>query len=207
MLSARTDSVAKYYLSLEAAETAAAHLVEAFSESCKRIEIAGSIRRRRRLVKDIELVAIPKRGCGIRQGELFQSDDCNLLKLRIDQMIKDGADIQVVSPGRKHLSSELTDDGKWWGLWLPRINAPVDIFLCTEETWGVTLAFRTGSAEFNKGLVNRARSIRSRFEGSRLRDRLGRAVPTPEEDAVFRHLWVKPVPPDGRHDASDVQAR
>ena len=47
------------YLKLETAQGIAAQVVEKLHPHCERIEIAGSIRRRRPLVHDIDLVCIP----------------------------------------------------------------------------------------------------------------------------------------------------
>lgn len=61
---------------LVVAERHAQRIVEAISGACERIQIAGSIRRRKEEVGDIEIVAIPKRGGTDLFGE--PSDDSML---------------------------------------------------------------------------------------------------------------------------------
>lgn len=47
-------------IALASAERIATNLLRGMAPACERIEIAGSIRRNRALVKDIELVVIPR---------------------------------------------------------------------------------------------------------------------------------------------------
>lgn len=45
---------------LEEARQAAGHLLESLADYCERVELAGSVRRERRMVKDIEVVPTPE---------------------------------------------------------------------------------------------------------------------------------------------------
>ena len=107
---------------------------------CERIEIAGSIRRRKPECGDIELVAIPKIEPVVDLlGETV--DQRSLL----DQVLLDR---YTVLKGKDKYKQVLVDD------------VPVDIFIQPDPaTWGVNFAIRTGSADFAKWLVT------SRFDG------------------------------------------
>ena len=99
---------------------------EIISPFCHRIEIAGSIRRRKPEVKDIELVAIPK----------------------IERLM----DMRDVFRKWTHIKGQVT--GKYMAYKLPEgIN--LDFFMCSKETWGCNFLIRTGSADFSHALVSR----------------------------------------------------
>ena len=97
---------------------------------CERIEIAGSIRRQKQEVKDIEIVAIPKQ----YQVGLFRSG----IALVVDKWKKVKGELPC------KYTQRILPDG---------IN--LDLFFCTEKNWGLIFAIRTGSAEFShKVLAN-----------------------------------------------------
>lgn len=154
----------------------ARELVAQLKPACERIEIAGSLRRRRSEVGDIELVAIPR-------PDLFGNSqiDHRLLELGLKPLIN----------GPKQKKLDLGD-------------IQVDLFLCTSETWGVIFALRTGSAEFSKWLVTKRAYGGACPSYLDFRDgRIWRgdsSQSTPEEGDVFELLgvcWVSP--PDREH--------
>jgi len=104
---------------LEKAKEIAEKVKDKLKSFCKRIEIAGSIRREKSNVKDIEIVAI-----------VNNKDRVNLeLKLKeLGQRIKGGG---------KFIQIRLKEG----------IN--LDFFMTDEEHWACTFQLRTGSAEFN----------------------------------------------------------
>lgn len=119
----------------------AAQLVELLAPSCERIEIAGSIRRRKPEVGDIELLCIPRYGHG--------GTDALDLKLRrliaigtlTYRLNKKGS--KVYGPKNKLLTHTPSGIG-------------VDVFSTTAVCWPVALVVRTGSAEMNKRIANAA---------------------------------------------------
>lgn len=91
---------------------------------CHRIEIGGSIRRKKPEVKDIEIIAIPK---DYNVG-LFESGIATV----VNKWVKVKGDLPC-----KYTQRELPEGIK------------LDLFFATEETWGMVLAIRTGSANFS----------------------------------------------------------
>lgn len=110
-------------------------VLERLGPACVRLEIAGSIRRRRPSVGDIELVAISK-----TRRDLFgdESDEVELLTL-LDRSARSWGWVPV-QRGSKSRRYDL-------GI------TTLDLFLSTPETWGVEFAIRTGPAAWSKALV------------------------------------------------------
>lgn len=119
---------------LEEAEALAEHYKHQLEFVCERIEIAGSVRRQKPEVHDIELVAIPKLEAS---KDMFgqQTGTVNLLDIYCDDfctMVKNGHRYkQIKTPG---------------------IN--IDLFIVLPPAqWGVIFTLRTGPAEFSHRIV------------------------------------------------------
>jgi DNA polymerase/3'-5' exonuclease PolX len=86
----------------------------------------------------------------------------------------------------------------------PATRLQLDLFLAQPDNWGLTLLVRTGSAAFSTAMLarwKRRQGIGRDQPGSvdgRLVTPDGRAVPTPEEESVFRLVGMQPVPPERR---------
>lgn len=94
------------------------------SPYCKKIEIAGSIRREKAEPNDIELVAIPK-----RQGGRVRTELDDFLERNKYNFLKNGD---------KYKQIELKEKVK------------LDLFLCNKDNWGNIFLIRTGSWEFSR---------------------------------------------------------
>ena len=107
---------------------------------CTRIEIAGSIRRGKETVKDIELVAIPT-----LQADLFGNETPDLAPLNalLVGWIESGHVTLEKNGDRYKRFTMMTDS---------RVVA-VDLFLATPDNYGYILMLRTGSAEFSRHMV------------------------------------------------------
>lgn len=133
-------------MELRAAERIASELLTILRPSCEQIEIAGSIRRRKPEVKDIELLAVARFGDRQRPGALF-AEPVNLLHWNTDQL--------TASP-----RSTFQRGDKWGSkyrklLYLGgREDIAVDLFIVEDVAWGPQLTIRTGPAEFSKRLVS-----------------------------------------------------
>jgi DNA polymerase/3'-5' exonuclease PolX len=109
------------------------------SPYCDRIEIAGSIRRRKPEVGDIEIVAIPRIvacGCDLFGEPTFNRDP--------------GFAVEVVGCGRPMKGDPRV--AKYIRFETRSIDEPiikVDLFTATLNNWGLILAIRTGSADFS----------------------------------------------------------
>ena len=99
----------------------------------------------------------------------------------------------------------LKPEGRYWRLWMPKIQASADIFVCSPERWGLNYAIRTGSADFSHGLARRWNQLGGVFAGSRLVDRTGKTLETPEEEDVFRELEIMWREPQYRWGAGAVE--
>jgi DNA polymerase (family 10) len=181
--------VSKTQWPLAEAERIAAAIVADLAPSCTRIQVAGSVRRRKEVVGDIEVVAIPR----YAPAGLFGDCMANLLWEHLH-----ASDAYRFTKG-DHAT------GRYYQLTLPRhVGVQLDLFLAQPDNWGLTLLVRTGSAGFSTALLarwKRRQGIGRDQPGSvdgRLVTRDGRAVPTPEEETVFRLLGMQPVPPEQR---------
>jgi DNA polymerase/3'-5' exonuclease PolX len=162
-------------------------IVEALAPYCERIELAGSLRRQRPNIGDIEIVAIPRRPANLF-GQVLDKEPTALDRFLDERLVL------FPKRGRKYQQF---------------IYGPytVDLFLPTAETWGCVLAIRTGSAEFSHWLVSPqprgACPWSVRFGGKDAQPgRLlhdGRLLATPEESDVFAALGLAWVEPEERH--------
>jgi DNA polymerase/3'-5' exonuclease PolX len=182
---------------LDEARQIAEILGSAVLPSCFRVEIAGSIRRQRADIGDIDLVCQP-----ILKPELDMFDEPtgqtrNLLTERLDWMVERG-----------HLMKRLNKLGHpSWGNDLKRAvfrGLSVDIQSVEDrDTWGAWLVIRTGPADFNKALVTPRSKGGVLPSGFEFRDgfklfRFGGQVPTPTELDLFRELGFEYQPPKDR---------
>lgn len=163
------------------AMTLASRMVALLTPHCQRIEIAGSLRRKKSQVGDIEIVCIPQPLVDLFDEPLFGA-------LRVERaLLDDGFNLRKNGDYYKQAV-------------LPNGQIKFDIFLTTPEKWGVVFTLRTGSAAFSHRLVTQRK-----FGGllpSNLVVKDGRiwttsSVPlaTPEEVDVFSALdlvWLDP---------------
>jgi len=111
----------EYSKALEIAENVKTLL----SPHCERVEIAGSIRRKKPEVKDIEIVAIPKLPYSIG---MFESGIATV----VNRWEKVKGELPC-----KYTQRILPDGIK------------LDLFFADEKNWGLIYAIRTGSAEYS----------------------------------------------------------
>jgi DNA polymerase (family 10) len=150
------------------------------SPYCAQIEVAGSLRRGRDWVNDIDLVLLPK------EGQLEP------LRARCKQRAK------VVLDGRQNLIVELDDRH------VGRIQ--VDIFIAQPESrdllshtptnFGSLLLCRTGSTAHNIYLVEHAKRLGltwNPYRGVFATD--GSLLASATEEDIFRVLQLAPIPP------------
>lgn len=178
----------------------ALNLAEQFKEmiapACKRIEIAGSLRRQKEEVKDIEIVCIPKRLKDERIGIAKRSevDRC------LEAYQKKGR-LQIIKNGPRYKQIVLIKKDE-----TPLIKA--DIFLVVPPAqWGVIFLIRTGPASFSKWIVSIKKPQGFKFKDGRILCKVPRSLPrkfdwiqqsTPEEEDVFKVLLLKWIPVERR---------
>lgn len=128
-------------MELEMAKAIAEELKALLEPACEKIVVAGSIRRRKYEVGDIELLAIPKYNAGV----IDQLD--GLIGLLIGQEIlslrRNKRGCVVYGPKNKLLRHVESGIG-------------VDIFSTTEQCWAVSLVVRTGGKITNQRIATAA---------------------------------------------------
>lgn len=161
---------------LSEAQRRARAFVDAIGPHCERVEVAGSVRRERPEVGDIEIVCIPRKVAGGLFGDMEDVDPMFVSAVERFEGLKGG-------PKGKYTRRVLSE------------GVEVDLFICTEDNWGLNFAIRTGSRDFVAGeLAARWSRMGYRSEGAILR-RDGASFPLREEADVFDFLgmeWVEP---------------
>ena len=160
---------------LAKAEEVGQALVEVLGPGCEKIEIAGSIRRRRPDVGDVELLCISSLGDAVALGTNVYLD------AEVEDLI-----LRNVLQKRLNKAGR-TNYGRWNKL-LVHVAIPVDIFSTTEANWGMALVVRTGPAEWNIRMMARFRKRRMRGHAYGGVTQGGIDVPCPTEEEVFRLL-------------------
>lgn len=176
---------------------------------CERIELAGSLRRGKAAVHDVELVAVPRFG-PLPTGDIWGSTEpTDLLEIRIAGLLGEaeasGLTLRWVEVHRSGGPVELqTRNGRAYKA-LSYAGVPVDLFIVRPPaTWGVLFALRTGPGRWNTELVTRCQDVSRRVREGRVeawQGATGRWEPldTPEERDFFRAIgqpWVEPADRD-----------
>ena len=180
---------------LELAQTVAADLVGQLKSSCKRIQVAGSIRRRKARVGDVELLCIPD---VLVQHDLLGdvADQVDLLDRKMLALIKAG----FLDYRRTRVGRRLGYGPRNKFLVHVPSGMPVDVFNTTEEGWAMSLVVRTGPKEMNVRLMKAARNRGCRGhaygDGFTLPD--GSPVACQTEEEVFAAVGWPYLPPEER---------
>lgn len=195
-------------MKLELIQPIAEDLLAQLSSACVRIEIAGSLRRRKPEPKDIELVAIPAIGhYAVRDlfDHVVEEHPINHLEEAV---------LTLLDLGQWEFDPEVRRNGPAYKR-LRHVPTGVctDLFITDARKWGYTFTVRTGPGDFSKALVTYAHRLTMFFNGSLLHkhapvydldgktkdcpagDRCLRIVETPEERDVFAALglsWIEP---------------
>lgn len=151
-------------MELKRAREIADSVVERFRPQCSKIEVAGSIRRGRPFVNDIDLVLIPE--------DRYAFD-----RLLMDMAVESTGSPKVKMAGPK----------------IARIDyqgASVDIYFATPETWATLLLIRTGSKKHNVSLAALAKSKgwRLHASGDGLFNASGERIAGDTEESIFEVL-------------------
>lgn len=200
---------------LAEARALADEVVELLDAWTVRIAIAGSVRRGRGDVGDVELVCEPIVEVRVEARDLFSTTrvEEDLLHARCQQLLESG--LFAHRPDKNGHPS--------FGRKAKRLlyrGVALDVFSAGERNWGVILLLRTGPQEFNTRLVLKESQGGWLPRGLFFRDgHLWRlpppydaslvdqavVVPTPEEADVFRALGYAYVPPERRGEQRPVR--
>lgn len=159
-------------------EPLAFKIVSVIGPHCIRAEVAGSIRRRKSTVNDIDIVVLPKPQSWI----------------------------QVIKEIRREFGAITEKQGeKLATLYVPFVSkqgrgyVEVDLYRASEGTWGILLLIRTGSAEHNIYLANLA--IRKGYHlaySKGLLNEKDEVVASKTEEEVFQALGLDYRSPEDR---------
>lgn len=123
-------------MNLKSASDIAIKICERLQPFCSRINIAGSVRRQKPEVKDIEIVCLP-RMISVEQGGLF--DEVLVEKKVSDNFVRVVKELGKVIKGKP--------DGRMMQIQLPQ-RISLDLFMPDEPDFIRQYAIRTGSREY-----------------------------------------------------------
>ena len=190
---------------LEFADQIAADVIAQLEPHCEpgRCVVAGSVRRRKPQVGDVEIVCVPRmvsalQAFGDSQG-LLMLDGFGKEALQRDPgfaAVVNQESWERVKGDDKYICRILHCSQGWLGDGMP-FDVQLDIFCVSAFSWGYQLAIRTGSAEFSQHLA--LAWVLAGFkgiDGNLTRDSV--PVPVPDEQTLFRLCGLDYVPPEGR---------
>lgn len=158
----------------------AVRLANELAVVCTRIKVAGSLRRRRPEVGDIEFVVEAR-------------------EVPVDLMGTVGPDLDgiraivhswgnVVKGGDRFIQVQLPD------------GFVVEVAIAEADRWGSILAIRTGPRDLGVEVMNRLKKRGLHHQGGHVRNADGEIVPTPDEETYFALAGLPCLPPEERDD-------
>ena len=177
----------------EQAHVVALRLKSELASSCEMIEIAGSLRRGRADVGDIEFLCVPRT---MPMRDLFGDEigSHDLLTERCLFLEDDGI---LKRRGGFGPQNKLLVDVE--------SGIPVDVFSTTLENWGMSMVVRTGPADFNVRLMSEFKRLGHKahaYGGVTLNayDIHGarKEITCPTEESVFEAIGWKWLEPEER---------
>ncbi|MFA4975347.1 MAG: hypothetical protein WC839_01870 [Candidatus Paceibacterota bacterium] len=155
----------------------ALEVVEQLKPFCKRIEIAGSIRRKKKDCGDAEVVAVP---LPYSTG-LFESGIATI----VNKWPKVRGDLDY---GKTKYTQRILPCG-----------IKLDLFFADEKNWGYIFAMRTGSDNFSHNTLAK-RWVQCGYKGKDgYLTKYGEIVEVREEQDLFKLLGIPYVSPEDRN--------
>jgi DNA polymerase (family 10) len=165
-------------LNLKEAEEIAEQIKAAVASHCEKIEVAGSIRRQKPTVHDIDFVAIAKNDAE------WQKITEELKRNKAELSCSGNSVIKALVPSEKSLFK-------------------VDFYRAQPNTLGIHLLVRTGSAEHNTWLATQAISKGMRIKYSQGLTKDGNVIAGETEQSVFEALSLPTPEPSQREIVGD----
>ena len=175
-------------------------LRERLAHACLRLEVAGSLRRNREAVGDLELVAIPRVVEEAGDDVWGTPHRVSLLGRKVTELIEEGVldlDPTDRKAGERYMKLVYVASG-----------LQIDLFVVPAETFGLIWLIRTGPASYSQWLVTHAR--RAGYHVARGALHAGGSghpdpnacacpvIPTPAERDVYRALGLEYEEPERR---------
>jgi DNA polymerase/3'-5' exonuclease PolX len=145
----------KSEVSLRVAKPIAEALRAILEPSCQRIVVAGSVRRDKTMVGDIELLAVP---LATEQTDLFGGPvgSQSMLDLKLESLC-------TYDPNWSWDAHQPRRGEKWKRVTHVPSGLNVDIFVTTIRAWAGNLLIRTGPSAFGVHVVSTARRMNMHF--------------------------------------------
>lgn len=191
-------SNAESALSLREATRHAQSIIESFRPFCDRIEVAGSIRRGKPWVHDVEIVCIPKsqrreRTVVVQPADIFTAE----VTKKVTDVIRDAGYIECLESWAKTIVKGAKLGEAKYTQFITHEGVKVDMFTATPENWGYIFMIRTGSAEYSHAMLGRANKFGMKGEDGML-TRHGQPIPVREEKDFFELVGLPFVAPHER---------
>lgn len=182
------------------AQRAAERVVDLLRDGCERIEVAGSIRRGARDVKDIEIVCVPKFSRGLFDEMAFDQLNETVRLRRREKKLQwrtrtgaMGAPEPADLTDRRYYALATVEDDPF----------PIDVFAVRPPAqWGAIFAIRTGPAEYAQKLVTNAHKLQRKCVDGRLVSLAlatnGQELSTPDERDFIEACGMPYLPPNIR---------
>lgn len=172
---------------------------------CRQLEVAGSLRRGRSRVHDIDLVVMCDTAGRQEIASVLwthhaagkgaqRSGDKMLSSLGWWPVDDEGASLVRTLYGR-------TEENTVWRTRAEgrtEVFCPVDVYVASPENYGMLLLVRTGSAQHNILLATRAKAMGLKFAAGSGIEKDGKVIAGRTEGEVFRALGLKWVAPARR---------
>jgi DNA polymerase (family 10) len=159
-------------------EPLAFKIVSSIDSYCTRVEVAGSIRRRKDTVNDVDLVVEPKPQSWIKLIKEIRRQFSAVTEKQGDKL----ATVHVPFASK-----------------LGQGHLQVDLYRASKSTWGILLLIRTGSAEYNIFLAKLAirKGYRLAYSKGLLNEK-GKVIASKTERDVFQALELDYISPQDR---------
>lgn len=160
---------------------------------CRKIEIAGSLRRKKPDVGDVEILFIP--AFETRRLDLFREGPVDLAAEWLDRQLGGILEKRIGEKG-----STVWGPKNKLAVYRPAAM-PVDFFSASEDTWACSLVCRTGPAEMNMRIAEAARRKGYKWHPiGRGFEQLGGGpeVAIESEAELFEFLGLPCLPPERR---------
>jgi len=191
---------------LAEARYVAEQLLSEMRPHCERSLIAGSVRREKAAVKDVEIVAVPRCTQAQRVSTDLFAEPTIESRNHLHEWALHESGLHWIKPGTREIVSWPPKiDGRYWRAVVPGVGLKLDLFLPRPDSFGAQLLIRTGCAEFSQAVMIHAKHIGLRFADGALW-RGEELLPTPDEETVFRLLRLDPVPPCERTSKNALRA-
>jgi DNA polymerase (family 10) len=162
-------------MKFEEAAVLADRIVHCIEHLCDKVQVVGSIRRKRSEVHDIDIVLIP-------QAWMWNT---------IAQILKNNMMADIVKAGPELVTLKIPTQAL-------AETVQVDIYKARPETWGVLLLIRTGSKEHNIKLCSRAKSMGLMLSAAQGVIKDGKVIASRTEEEIFAALGLAYVEPKDR---------